>query len=408
MSFDNRIGRHEAYMTIPASTKRTAAAPPLLSLAFRPFFLAAALWSLIALLIWVSALQAGTALPSRFDPLTWHIHEMLFGFVPATIAGFLLTAIPTWTGRRPVQGGFLAGLVGVWLLGRAAVLLSGWLPIWLSTAVDASFLLLLAFVAANEIIVSRNRRNIAMPLPVLVLAIANLLMHLEMAGAAISPGLGWRLGLAAIAILISVIGGRIIPAFTRNWLVARNCQHLPAAHRLLDSLSLGLLHAGLIGWAFAPQFGSIGILLILAALANCPKLLRWQGLRTFAEPLVTILHVGYLWLIVGSALLGASMLTDFVPLSAAIHAMTAGAIGTMILAVMTRVSLGHTGRPLHADASTSLIYILVIGAAVARIGAAFTAASYMPVLEFSAALWIAAFGIFIVRYAPYLLSARIK
>jgi uncharacterized protein involved in response to NO len=347
-------------------------------------------------------------LPSRFDPLTWHIHEMLFGFVPATVAGFLLTAIPTWTGRRPIQGGFLAGLAAVWLLGRLAVLLSRWLPIWLSAAVDVSFLLLLAGTAAAEIIVSRNWRNVAIPLPILVLAVANLLMHLEVAGAAISPGLGWRLGLAAIMVLISIIGGRIIPAFTRNWLIARGSQSVPAAHSLLDSVSLGLLHAGLIGWAFAPQFGPVGILLILAALANCPKLLRWQALRTFAEPLLTILHVGYLWLIAGSALLGASMLTDFIPLSAAIHAMTAGAIGTMILAVMTRVSLGHTGRPLHADAITSLIYMLVTAAAVTRIGAAFTATSYMPLLELSAALWIAAFGIFIIRYAPFLLSTRIK
>ena len=275
---------------------------------------------------------------------------MLFGFVPATVAGFLLTAIPTWTGRRPIQGGFLAGLAVVWILGRLAVLLSRWLPIWLSATVDVSFLLLLAGTAANEIIVSRNWRNVAMPLPILALAVANLLMHLELAGAAVSPGLGWRLGLAAIMILISVIGGRIIPAFTRNWLVTRRSPSVPAAHSLLDSVSLGLLHAGLIGWAFAPQFGPIGILLILAALANCPKLLRWQALRTFAEPLLTILHVGYLWLIAGSALLGASMFTNLVPLSAAIHAMTAGAIGTMILAVMTRVSLGHTGRPLHADA----------------------------------------------------------
>jgi uncharacterized protein involved in response to NO len=347
-------------------------------------------------------------LPSRFDPLTWHIHEMLFGFVPATIAGFLLTAIPTWTGRKPIRGRFLAGLAIVWILGRLAVLLSRWLPFWLSAAVDVSFLLLLAGTAANEIIVSRNWRNVAIPLPILVLAVANLLMHLEVAGAAVSPGLGWRLGLAAIMILISVIGGRIIPAFTRNWLIARGSQSVLAAHSLLDSVSLGLLHAGLIGWAFAPQFGPIGILLILAALANCPKLLRWQALRTFAEPLLTILHVGYLWLIAGSALLGASMLTDFIPLSAAIHAMTAGAIGTMILAVMTRVSLGHTGRPLHADAITSFIYMLVTVAAVTRIGAAFTAASYMPLLELSAGLWIAAFATFIVRYAPFLLSARSK
>jgi uncharacterized protein involved in response to NO len=154
---------------------------------------------------------------------------------------------------RPIQGGLLAGLTGVWIHGRLAVLLSRWLPIWFSATVDVSFLLLLSAMAANEIIVSRNWRNIAMPLPLLALAVANLLMHLEMAGAAVSQGLGWRLGLAAIMILISVIGGRIIPAFTRNWLISRSSQHLPAVQSLLDRVSLGLLHAGLIGWAFAPQ-----------------------------------------------------------------------------------------------------------------------------------------------------------
>jgi uncharacterized protein involved in response to NO len=395
-------------MAMLALKPRDVAVPPLLTLAFRPFFLAAAPWSVIALLIWIVSLLTGTALPSRFDPLSWHIHDMLFGFVPAAIAGFLLTAIPTWTGRRSIQGGLLACLAGVWILGRLAVLVSTWLPIWPSVTVDVSFLLLLSATAANEIIASRNWRNLAMPVPVAVLAAANLLMHLEIAGEAVPPGLGWRLGLAAIIILISVIGGRIIPAFTRNWLANRGSQHLPAAHGLLDSIPLGLLHAGLIGWVFAPQFRPFGILLMLAALANCPRLLRWQGLRTSAEPLLAILHVGYLWLIGGSALLGASMLTDIIPLSAAIHAMTAGAIGTMILAVMTRVSLGHTGRPLHADRGTSLIYMLVTGAAIARIGAAFAATSYTPFLELSAALWIAAFGTFVIHYGPFLVLARIK
>ncbi len=395
-------------MTIASLRPRDVAVPPLLTLAFRPFFLAAALWSVIALLIWIVLLSAGTTLPSRFDPLGWHIHEMLFGFVPAAIAGFLLTAIPTWTGRRPIQGELLAALSGVSILGRLAVLVSSWLPLWLSIAVDVSFLLLLSATAANEIIASRNWRNLAMPVPVAVLAAANLLMHLEIAGEAVPPGLGWRLGLATIMILISVVGARIIPAFTRNWLVNRRSAPLPAALGLLDRAPLGLLHAGLIGWAFAPQFRSFGILLVLAAIANCLRLLRWQGLRTFAEPLLAILHVGYLWLIGGSGLLGASMLTDIIPLSAAIHAMTAGAIGTMILAVMTRVSFGHTGRPLHADRATSLMYATITGAAIARISAAFATTSYMPLLELSAALWIAAFGIFLIHYGPLLTSARVK
>ncbi|MBN9555555.1 MAG: NnrS family protein [Alphaproteobacteria bacterium] len=394
-------------MTTQAGT-RGGMVLPLWALGFRPFFLAAAAWAALALLLWIIALQSGASLPSRFDPLSWHIHEMLFGFVPAAIAGFLLTAIPTWTGRPPIRGHFLAGLAGIWLLGRFAVLLSGKLPIWISEIIDVSFLFFLSAVAACEIAISRNRRNIAIPLPVLVLGVANLLMHLEAAGVAVPAGLGWRLGLAAITVLISVIGGRIIPAFTRNWLGSRNSQALPAPHGLVDSVGMGLLHGGLIGWALVPDSEPIGILLILAAIVNFLRLLRWKGARTLAEPLLAILHIGFLWLVSSAALLGASMLTDNIPLSAAIHAMTAGTIGTTVLAVMTRVSLGHTGRALHADQATSLIYILVTAAGVARVFAPFEPAHYTALLEISAALWIGAFAAFGIRYAPLLFSSRIK
>jgi uncharacterized protein involved in response to NO len=381
---------------------------PLWTLGFRPFFLAAAAWAALALLLWIIALQSGASLPSQFDPLSWHIHEMLFGFVPAAIAGFLLTAIPTWTGRPPIQGRLLAGLAGIWFFGRMAVLLSSELPTWLTGIIDVSFLFLLSAIAAYEIAISRNRRNMAIPLPILVLAVANLLMHLEAAGVAVPAGLGWRLGLAAITVLISVIGGRIIPAFTRNWLNSRNPQAVLAPHGLVDSAGMGLLHGGLIGWALVPDSKPVGVLLILAAIANFLRLLRWKGVLTLAEPLLAILHVGFLWLVGSAALLGASMLTDRIPISAAIHAMTAGTIGTTVLAVMTRVSLGHTGRILHADHTTSLIYVLVTVAAVARVFAPFEQGHYTVLLEASAALWIGAFAAFGIRYASLLFSSRIK
>lgn len=382
--------------------------PPaaLWSLAFRPFFLAAALWAALALALWILVFLTGGTLPSRFDPLTWHIHAMLLGFVPAAIAGFMLTAIPNWTGRPPIQGARLIGLVTLWLLGRIVCLISAMLPLWLAAFIDLAFPVALCAVAAREIIAARNWRNLMMPLPIAVLAIANLLMYLELAQFNVPTGLGWRIALAAIIALVSAIAGRIIPAFTRNWLVKRQAAHLPAAHRRIDSAALATLHTGLLGWAFFPRLPLVGVVLLFAAAFNFWRLARWRGTATRREPLLAILHLGYGWVALGAALLGASLFSDLLPESAAIHAFTAGAIGTMILAVMTRVALGHTGRPLEADRVTTLIYGAITLAAVARTAAPFVKGFYFALLEISALLWFASFLGFAWKYASILTMPR--
>jgi uncharacterized protein involved in response to NO len=231
-------------------------------------------------------------------------------------------------------------------------------------------------------------------------------MHLESDGVAIPSGLGWRLGLAAAIVMISVVAGRIVPSFTRNWLAKRPGSELPAVHGRIDRVALGILHAGLVGWAFLPAFRPFGLLLLLGATLNLWRLLRWRGIATAAEPLLLVLHVGYAWLVFGAALLGLVVLGADVPLSAAIHALTAGAIGTMILAVMTRATRGHAGRALSADRVTILIYGLVTLAAITRIAAAFGATWTMPLLIISAGLWIAAFAGFVLGYWPMLLLPR--
>jgi uncharacterized protein involved in response to NO len=246
-----------------------------------------------------------------------------------------------------------------------------------------------------------------MPLPVLLLGVADLLMHLQSDGIAVPSGLGWRLGLAAIILLISVVGGRIIPAFTRNWLMKRGAAHLPAPRNLIDRAGLGLLHAGLIGWAFFPAIAPFGALLLLGAAATLWRLARWRGLATLDEPLLTILHLGYLWVAVGAALLGAAMLTPDVPQMAAIHALTAGAIGTMTLAVMTRVSRGHTGRGLTADGPANAIYAAITLAAILRVAAAFADTPSRLLLKTSALLWILSFGLFVLFYWRMNVSARV-
>ena len=379
----------------------------LLSYGFRPFFLAAALWAAIALAVWITMLTAGLTLPSRLDPLDWHIHAMLFGFVPAAVAGFLLTAMANWTGRPAVSGARLAVLVCLWLAGRIDQLLSAWLPVWLAILLDMAFPIALAATVAHEIIAARDRRNYRMIVPVAVLALAQLLMDLGAEGGlGALTGYGWRLGLVAILILISVVGGRIVPSFTRNWLLGRGREPLPAAPGRFDQASLAVLHTALMIWVVLPNGAPTGGALLAAAALNLWRLLRWRAVATRAEPLLLVLHIGYAWLVVGVAALGWASLSAGFPLGAAIHALTAGAIGTMILAVMTRVSRGHTGHALSADGATILIYLLVILAAAVRIAAALSIAAREALLIAAAALWIGAFGLFALRYAPLLLRAR--
>lgn len=373
---------------------------------FRPFFLAAGLWAPAAMAVWIVVLLTGANLPSRFDPLTWHIHEMLFGFAMAAAAGFLLTAIPNWTRRLPVSGAPLQALAGLWLLGRAACLFSALLPPWLAALADLAFPAALAGVVAREIVAGRNWRNLPMVVPVSVLGLANLLMHLEADGMSVPDGLGWRLGLSAMLVLISVVGGRIVPSFTRNWLAQRGAAALPAPPGMVDRVALGALHAGMLGWAAAPAFRPCGALLVLAGVLNLWRVWRWRGQATAGEPLLLVLHVGYAWLAVGAGLLGASLLTERLPLSAAIHALTVGAIGTIILAVMTRATRGHTGQTLTADRATKAIFALVSFAAAARLTAAGGAEWTDAWLIAAAGCWIAAFGLFLWRYFPLLALPR--
>jgi uncharacterized protein involved in response to NO len=384
----------------------TTGRPAIFSQGFRPFFFGAAIWAVLAIAIWTAMLSTGITLPSRFDPLTWHMHEMLFGFVMSAIAGFLLTAIPNWTKRMPVSGAPLAALFGLWLAGRFACLLSALMPFWLAVGLDLVFPVALVAVATREIVAGRNWRNLIVLAPVTILGLANLLMHLEANGLSIAAGLGWRLALVAVVALISLIGGRIIPSFSRNWLLKENATILPAPAGLPDKAALVTLIASLLGWVAVPDSRLIACIILLGAALNLWRLYRWRGISTAKEPLLLILHIGYGWIIIGAALLGLSVLTNSIPQTAAIHALTVGAIATMILAVMSRATRGHTGRPLTADSSTRLIYGLITLGALARLWAAFGTDWTMGLLYASATLWCAAFTTFGIAYAPMLLRSR--
>jgi uncharacterized protein involved in response to NO len=383
-----------------ATARRAYKGPAVFSFGFRPFFLLGAIWAALAVPLWIWSLTSGLAGSVDRD---WHVHEMLFGYLGAVVAGFLTTAIPNWTGRMPVIGGPLAGLVALWLAGRLAMLFAP--VIGLAAAViDSAFLLVFAAVVWREVLSGRNWRNLPVGLLVSLLALANVAFHLD--SRLWSSGLGERLALAAITVLIALIGGRIVPSFTRNWMRARHLAPEPAAFGRLDQAALGLAGAGMLLWAVAPETPLSGIVLIAAGGANLARVARWRGWAAAREPLVWILHLGYGWLGAGLLLLGASRLEPTIPLTAGVHALTAGAVGVMTLAVMTRATRGHTGRALAADGATTTIYALVNLAALTRVAAPFAGGLQPDLLTVSATLWALAFGGFAAAYAPMLTRPR--
>lgn len=378
---------------------------PLLLVGFRPFFLMGSGWAVVAVMLWLGMLAGHFNAPSGMDPIAWHQHAMVFGFTSAVIAGFILTAVPNWTGRLPVAGPALAGLASLWLLGRLALLVGGVIGAPLAALVDTAFLFVLAGLIAREIIKGSNWRNLPPVLLITLLAIANVLFHLEHQDIAALDGLGIRLAIGAITMLIGLIGGRVVPSFTRNWLVKRQVADLPSPSAPLDKLVLLLLAVALLAWIVAPDSLAGGVLLAVAGIMHAVRLSRWCGWRCLAEPLILILHLGYAWLAIGISLLGLANLVPAFSDLAALHALTTGAFGTMMLAVMTRTTLGHTGQALTADRRTVLIYVAVTIGAIARVLSPLFPGQIW--LLAAGLLWAGAFLMFVLIYGPMLLGLKI-
>lgn len=386
---------------------RMAAAPPILRGGFRPFFFLGSAWAALALVIWIAAFIAGTPLPSAFDALSWHRHEMLFGFVGAIVAGFLLTAIPNWTGRLPIAGAPLAALAGLWIVARLALYFSGFLGIGIAALFDVGFYLVFAFVAGREVLAAKNR-NLPLVGLVLLFALANAADYAGVAGLVADADAGVRAGIALVVMMISLVGGRIVPSFTRNWMSKRGwTKGLPDQPSQLDQVVLGATGVTMLAWLLAPGTPPTGVFLVLTGLLQLLRLARWRGWRTVRDPLVLVLHVGYLWIPLGLLLLGASVLHGEVPRSAAIHALTTGAMATMILAVMTRATLGHTGRELRANAATVAIFVFITIAALVRVAAPLGMVGYRIGMEVAGGLWIGAFLLLLFAYGPILVASRL-
>lgn len=385
--------------------------PALFSFGFRPFFLGAALWAALSMVLWLAALSGRLDLPSAFDPVSWHAHEFLFGYLGAVAAGFLMTAVPNWTGRMPIVGWPLVGLFSLWVLGRGAVAISVLLPPVAVALADLAFPLVLLAAMAREIVAGQNWRNLKVLMILGVFIAGNALFHWEAAqGAFAAEGFGSRIGLSSALMLIAVIGGRIVPSFTRNWLAQRGPGRLPVPpEQRFDQIALAALLLALVTWTLVPERPFAGLALVVAGAAQLARMMRWAGDRTAGEPLVLVLHLAYAFLPLGALTVGAEVLWpgNFGG-TAALHPWMAGAIGLMTLAVMTRATLGHTGQRLTAGPATVAIYGGVVVSVIARL-----AAGAMP--QFGSSLytlaglgWIFAFAGFAALYGRLLVSPRPK
>ncbi len=380
--------------------RRDYAGPALFSYGFRPFFLGAALWAGLAVTLWLAQYDGALALPSALGPLDWHVHEMIYGYGSAVIAGFLLTAIPNWTGRLPVNGLPLAALALVWLAGRLAIAISAEIGLATAAVIDVGFLTALAMVALREIVAGKNWRNLRVLVVIGALIAGNIIFFVEVATIG-GAKYGIRTGVAAVVLLITLIGGRIVPSFTRNWLVRVNPGRLPTPFARFDMVSLGVSALALLSWAIRPEHVVVGLLLLLAGAVQIVRLTRWAGYRTFSDRLVLVLHVGYAFVPIGFLLMGTAILwPNVVPPSAGWHAWGVGAIGLMTVAVMTRATLGHNGRVLMASTATQMIYAGILIAALFRIAASLSPS--LTLLLIAAVAWVASFLGFVVVYGPML------
>lgn len=382
--------------------------PVLLAYGFRPFFLLTGVYAVVLVLGWMGFLFGGWSLPLGWSPFKWHSHEMLYGLVSAAMAGFLLTAVTNWTAAPPVRGRRLLALVLLWLAGRAVMWLAAWIPAWLVALVDLAFLPVLALYLLQLLVRHQNRRNLLLVAVLALLSIGNLLMHLGFAGG--RTGLldsGEQLGFDLILLMMAVIAGRITPAFSANWLRMRG----GGPERVTRSVWTD--RVALVSIALLVPLDALGApakmtgpTALIAALGNGLRLWQWAGWRVRKEPLLWILHLAYAWIVVALSLRALALLTGAVPDSVWQHALGVGAIGTLLLGVMTRVAVGHTGRPLKLRPFGLWIYLAITAAALLRLLVAAQAVDFRLGLALAAFAWVLAFGLFAVLYWPVLSSPR--
>lgn len=376
--------------------------------AFRPFFLALGVYATFAMPWWVLGWIGVLDLPTWLAPMWWHGHEMIFGFVAAAIAGFLLTASPVWTGGPALTGRPLAVLVALWVAGRVAFALAGVLPLALVSIIDFAFLPAVAAAVLRTIWGSGQIRNFGVVGLILALAATNAAMHAEALGLASGiAGLALRFAVDLVVVLILVIAGRITPAFTQNAFRQRGVVRVVRSWPWLNNLTIGAAIAVAASSLLLGRTPMTGLLGVIAGFAAGARLAGWQSGATRSDPLLWSLHMASAWIVVGLLLVGGSDLGLPIPATAGLHALTAGAIGSAVLAVTTRVGLGHTGRPLVLPDGVVWCYVLVNAAAIVRVAAPFfSGGDQRTLLVLSGLAWAGAFAFFTIRYARILVTPR--
>ena len=375
---------------------------------FRPFFLLAGVFAIVSVVSWLWVYGAGAVPDARMPPQFWHGHEMVFGFIAAAIAGFLLTAVPSWTGNHGFSGAPLVLLSAAWLAGRVAFGLGDAVPFALLAVAELSFLPGVMLLVAPSLFRSNNRNTPLLVVLAAFWALDALFIYGVATGKVALSTVVLRGALGLVLVLITVIGGRVVPAFTRNALARNGRDATPRSYLLVEKLVVPVMLAYAVTGMLLPSGPVLAWVALFAAALQGVRFSGWQGVRTASQPIVWILHLAYLWLPVGLALQAAFLFGGFPWAAHWQHALGAGAAGSMILAVMTRASLGHTGRPLRAHPVTAAAYLLLTAAVAIRVfGPWLLPASYNAVVMTSGTVWIVAFLLYLVIYAPILLAPRL-
>ncbi len=387
---------------MPHKSRKAYYGPTLLSYGFRPFFLLALLFATTVIPLWITVYSGVLELHGSFSAVDWHVHEMLFGYTAAVICGFLFTAIPNWTGRMPIRGWPLGLLVGLWVAGRIAMAGTGGIrPPVIIMVIDSSFLVAVCLMILREVIAGRNWRNLMVVVPVLLFLAANILFHIEVITQG-SSVYGRRLGIAVVIFLITLIGGRVIPSFTRNWLVKAGSMRLPIPFNRYDAVCLLTGAVALIAWVGVPDAAFSQWALAAAAVLHAIRLIRWRGYLTMRAPILLILHVAYGFIPVGMIVLALGQQI------AGLHLLGIGAIGGMTTAMIIRATLGHTGRALHLGPSLIAAFGLIMLAALIRSAAPSVQFGGVQGLEIAALLWTVGYGIILAKVGPWLWSKKLK
>lgn len=396
--------------TIPIAGQTPPAygGPAILSGAYRVFFPAAALWAVASLALWLLYVSSlGGDFGANQNMMIWHAHELVYGYGGAVVAGFALTAIPNWTGRTPVRGAELLLLFALWFVARATavMLLYGVDAEHPRAVAEIAFYGLFVLVAAREIIGGKNWRNLKIVAVFLLLVAAALAANMQRLGVFSSALSGWETGLSVLLLLICVIGGRIIPAFTTNWMRGQGIEKLPVMFNHFDALAIVVAAAVLAAYLLGAGGPFFTLAAAVAAAFHYVRLYRWRGFATLKSPIVTALHVSYFWVPTGFLLLAFAE-ADFISDIAALHAFAVGGIGSTTLAVMTRASLGHAGLPLADSKLLTSIYMAVNLSAISRVVATLWFSEYENFLSISGLLWLAAFLLFLWKFGPLAFQRR--